>query len=323
MNHSKLIDIYYKIPQIYSPKIVKRVYNKILEKIFNILANHYLPIYYIKNPCPGLLNKKNDIISNKIIASLTSFPSRINITHLSIESIFRQTIRPDRIILWLAVEQFPNYEKDLPNELIKLKNKGLEIRYCEDIRSHKKYFYSLKEFKNEFVVIFDDDLFFHRDIIKNLILIHNKYPNCVVGTRVHKMKFTNGVLVNYRDWEINILGEEASVLHHSNSGHGTLIPPTVKFDDIFFNKELFMRLTPNSDDVWFKVNLIRLGIPVVTNASHSRDTLSIKGTYKSSLVSNNTHKGMKDIQFKAVFKHFGIETTEKVLESFDQKSITN
>lgn len=319
MNHLKLIDIYYNLPKIGSPKIVKRVYNKILEKSFNKLANNYLPKYYSDNPCYAL-RKNEDYVNNiAVIASLTSFPGRINTTHLSIESIFRQSIRPERIILWLAEEQFPNKEKDLPKELIILKNKGLEVIFCDDIRSHKKYYYSLKETQNQVLVLFDDDLFFHKDVIKNLIEIHQRHPNCVVGTRVHKMKFKNGVLKNYKDWEINYSGEEASLLHHSNSGHGTLIPPSVKFDDIFFDKELFMRLSPNSDDVWFKVNLIRLGIPVVTNGTYARDTLSIKGSYKNSLVSNNTHRGMKDRQFTAVFNHFGIDRTEKGIKLYDQK----
>jgi hypothetical protein len=318
MNYLKLINVYYSLPIIKSPIIVKRIYNKILEKLFNKLANNFLPKYYSSNPCTDLISGKNDSDSNNITASLTSFPDRIQTTHLSIESIFRQTIMPHRIILWLAEVQFPNREMDLPNELISLCKKGLEIRFCDDIRSHKKYYYTLKDFKNDIVILFDDDLFFHKDIIKNLLEIHKKNPNSVVGTRVHKMKFKDGILDKYSNWIINYSGEKPSIINHSNSGHGTLIPPTVEFDSVFFDKKLFMKLSPKSDDVWFKVNLIRLGIPVVTNAAYSRDTLSIKGTYKNSLVADNTHKGLKDIQFKAVFEYFGIEQTEKCIKSFSK-----
>ena len=38
----------------------------------------------------------------KIIVSLTSIPSRIHLTHLVIESILRQTVLPDKIVLWLS-----------------------------------------------------------------------------------------------------------------------------------------------------------------------------------------------------------------------------
>lgn len=38
-------------------------------------------------------------------------------------------------MLWLAKEQFPNYEIDLPNKLIDLIQYGLKICWCNDYRS--------------------------------------------------------------------------------------------------------------------------------------------------------------------------------------------
>ena len=46
------------------------------------------------------------------IVSLTSFPARINTAHLAINTLLQQTFKPDRIILWLASEQFAKKEKD-------------------------------------------------------------------------------------------------------------------------------------------------------------------------------------------------------------------
>lgn len=320
MKNRKLIDTYYKLPEIKRPFIIRRLYNKLLEKVFNILVNHQMPSYYENNPSPSLQPSGNQGHGIEIIASLTSFPGRIKTTYLAIEAILRQSVKPNRIVLWLAGGQFPRHEEDLPERLLQLKNKGLEILFCDDIRSHKKYYYTMKKREGEVIILFDDDLFFHEDVIKNLIEIHLKNPSCVIGTRVHRMTFSpDGMLNNYRKWEINYRGEEASILNHSNSGHGTLVPPSVEFDDIFFNKEIFMKLSPNSDDVWFKVNLIRLGIPVITNGEYARDTLSIKGTYKNSLVSKNTHRGLKDKQFKAVFKYFEIEPTEQSLRGLEIK----
>lgn len=42
--------------------------------------------------------------------------------------------------LWLAKEQFPNYEIDLPNKLIDLIQYGLKICWCNDYRSLKNLF---------------------------------------------------------------------------------------------------------------------------------------------------------------------------------------
>lgn len=47
-----------------------------------------------------------------------------------------QEVRPDGTILWLAkgLENIP------PPEILELQTFGLEIRYCDDIRSYKKHF---------------------------------------------------------------------------------------------------------------------------------------------------------------------------------------
>ena len=44
----------------------------------------------------------------KIIASLTSYPARINIVPYVIASILNQTMKPDKIILWLGNDRFPD-----------------------------------------------------------------------------------------------------------------------------------------------------------------------------------------------------------------------
>ena len=43
----------------------------------------------------------------EVIVSLTTFPARISTVWITIETIFRQEVMPDRIVLWLAKEQFP------------------------------------------------------------------------------------------------------------------------------------------------------------------------------------------------------------------------
>ena len=57
---------------------------------------------------------------NNIIVSLTSFPQRIYEIHYTIFSLLNQTVKPSKVILWLAKEEFPNLEKDLPDTLLKL-----------------------------------------------------------------------------------------------------------------------------------------------------------------------------------------------------------
>ena len=46
--------------------------------------------------------------NNEIIVSLTSYPKRINKIKQTLDSIFNQTIQPDKILLWLSNSEFEN-----------------------------------------------------------------------------------------------------------------------------------------------------------------------------------------------------------------------
>ena len=56
----------------------------------------------------------------------------------TIKTLLKQTVKPDKVVLWLAEEQFPQKENELPSELLELQNFGLTIKWCTDIRSYKK-----------------------------------------------------------------------------------------------------------------------------------------------------------------------------------------
>ena len=126
---------HFREENIYLSKI--RLYS-LLRFVVRLFANIILPLWYMITP-----NKKFSVDPNScFVVSLTSFPMRIERIWITIESIFRQTYKPLSIILWLSKEQFPNGELDLPKGLIKMRKRGLEIKFVEgDIRSHKKYKY--------------------------------------------------------------------------------------------------------------------------------------------------------------------------------------
>ena len=110
-----------------------------------------------QHPCK-LLNKQKR--KEEIIVSLTSFPGRIHLVHKTIQTILLQSVKPDLVELWLAKEQFPNYEKDLPNELTNLIQYGLKICWCSDYRSFKKLVPSLQEHPDAIIVTADDDVYY-------------------------------------------------------------------------------------------------------------------------------------------------------------------
>ena len=92
-------------------KLLKSVhFYSLLRFSIRIIANILLPIYYVltrRSKEFRLTNLQNDTgIEPKIIVSLTSFPPRIKKIWLTIETLLRQKDKPDRIILWLSVDEF-------------------------------------------------------------------------------------------------------------------------------------------------------------------------------------------------------------------------
>ena len=278
-----------------SSRVLKRVFDR---KIDRAIAR--------KDRRLKILKPQDATIEHPIIASLTSFPARIGTAHISIEGLLDQTVAPDRVILWLAEEQFPGREEDLPATITDLMARGLEVRFCEDIRSHKKYYYAVKENPNAMVITFDDDLYYPRGIIENLLELYKKYPDCVIATRTHKMTFEGSKPKLYSQWLHNYNKEEPSLYLMHTSGAGTLFPPNLPLDHTFFDKGLIIELSPKSDDVWMKINFLRLKIKVVTNDCFNKDPITVKSAFSTSLVQTNSFDGGKDSQLKKVIDHFKI-----------------
>lgn len=298
-----LLSIYYKLPKYENKSLVYKIFIRVVARIIKLFLDNFFT-FFIKSQVK--LTPKNEGNNNFIIASMTSFPSRINYVHISIECILRQSLQPNKIILWLAESQFPNKLNDLPPTIIKQMARGLEINFCDDLRSHKKYYFSLMKFPESKVIMLDDDLYYHKDLIKNLVYFHDKNPNYIIASRVHKMVFKNNSLVPYRNWIHNFQAKKPSLYLHHTSGNGTLIPNKVFFDEVTLNPELMMDLSPNSDDVWLKMNLIRQKREVFVFNKYNRDPITVKSTHSSSLVSKNTFKGFKDLQIEKTVEYFKI-----------------
>jgi len=68
----------------------------------------------------------------ELIVSLTSIPERLATIHLCLDSLLRQSLKPDRLILWLnesCEEGRPIVNKNhIPLSLVRLQGRGLEIR---------------------------------------------------------------------------------------------------------------------------------------------------------------------------------------------------
>lgn len=187
-----------------------------------------------------------------VTVSLTSFPARIEYVHLAIKSLMLQRYKPDRVVLWLAEEQFPDHK--LPAQLTALTENGLEIYFVPDnLYGHKKHYDALLAQKeNELVITYDDDIIYPPNSIEKLIKTHEKFPNCVVCNRAQAMAYdADGNMQNPGRWKTisNVgLKEPSQQLLPSNGG-GCLYPfGAVKKELV--DAELIKSTALKADDLW-------------------------------------------------------------------------
>ena len=132
---------------------IKYIESFIVDRYYNFLWQ------FLKSNGVGLNKFKREI---EVVVSLTSFPGRIGIVHKTIRTILLQHgIKPDRIELWLANDQFP--DKIIPKALSELEKYGLSICWCHDIKSYKKLIPSILKHENIIIVTCDDDVYYKRD----------------------------------------------------------------------------------------------------------------------------------------------------------------
>ena len=202
----------------------------------------------------------------KIIISMTSYPARIRYVGKVLSTIFAQTKQADEIILWLAEEQFPKKEKNLSKDLQQLIREGkITLRWCEDLKPHKKYFYAFQDYPEDLVITIDDDILYPSDMIERLYDSYLRHPNAVSAMRVHLMVYDEKTgILPYHAWLWNYkeaAGIESMQLFHTG-GAGAIYPVHL-FKTMMLDQEAIEENCLYADDVWIKLMEIVSDIPVV------------------------------------------------------------
>ena len=199
----------------------------------------------------------------KIIVSLTTFPARINTVYKTISTLLQQTVKPDKVVLWLAEEQFP--EKNLPENLTNLEQYGLVIKWCEDIKSFKKLIPSLREFPEDIIITADDDIFYPANFVESLYSLYLQNPHCINANRAFLVKKRKDK--TYMMKSRSYVFDSTYLPRYSNefmTGYGTLFPPKSLHSDVF-REDIFMKIIPTNDDVWFWAMALKNGTKVNVN----------------------------------------------------------
>lgn len=201
----------------------------------------------------------------QIIVSLTSFPAAIPYAAQAVQSILNGSVLPDKVILYLTFSQFG--ESGIPQELQKLANDNsrFEIRdYPRDIRSYRKLIPALSDFPDAIIVTIDDDVAYHKNMLRDLLRLHEQMPQAVLAHRAKRMKPDEP----YRKWKKYrwyhfLIKKIHTSFKNIQTGVGGVLYPPHSLKKEMMNVELFTELAPTTDDIWFWAAGVANDIPVI------------------------------------------------------------
>lgn len=259
-----------------------------------------------------------------LVISLTSFPQRINEVCCTIYSLFEQSCKPDRILLWLAEEEFSDHT--LPEELYLLQEYGLEIRWTTNLFSYKKIIPSLHLYPKGIIVIVDDDFYYPQDWLKKLYTAYLKdqekgISNRIYAHKAHRITVTNEQIAPYNTWKM-LIAPSSSVLNMAIGNGGVLYPPHSLHADAAM-EERFMQLCPRGDDIWLWGMTVLNGYQTkVVDNNITRfpvtNYLREKGLINQYRLYTSNRDGGNDHQIQALIAHYP-ELLQKVRQATQEE----
>lgn len=246
------------------------------------------------------------MLKSKIIVSLTSYPARIPYVRRTVETLLRQTVPPDMIILTLVREEFSDADPSLMEILDGIEGAGVLLNWQErNLRPHNKYFWTIQSYPDDIVITVDDDILYPLTLIQSLLECHYRHPRSVIANRTHLItKQDGGELAPYAQWILE-QDEEHDLpcfdLIATGVG-GVLYPPHV-FDEEVFDADGIEATCLLADDLWLLVHEARLGIPVV-NTTASPGLCYVPGSQDEGLYIENLENGRNDAILAALFERY-------------------
>jgi len=247
----------------------------------------------------GCSGRKHNLPCN-LIVSLTSYPPRFPTLAFTLKTLLMQSVKPDRVILWICNVDY----SQLSDDVLALKEKGLEIRTCSDLGPYKKIIPALKEFPDAFIATADDDINYTSDWLAKLAASWKGDNKNIICHRAHRIELGSDNLPrSYRDWTFDVPGPlETRGIMPIGAG-GVLYPPGSLHPDVT-DEKLFSRLSPKADDVWLYWMGRRNGA-IYIKTPGKRILFDWPGSQDVGLFHNNWAGNENDRKIQAMIQYFG------------------
>ncbi len=237
----------------------------------------------------GLNTQERD---TKIVLSLTSFPKRFATLHICLKSLLDQTVKADKIIVWLGPDV---QESDITEEMRSLEQYGVEYVFVPlDLKPHKKYYYAMQKYSDAVIITVDDDVVYEADTVETLMETHRKYPRAVCARRVHYITMEDQQILPYNEWKLECRDVKTPSFRLIPTGvGGVLYPPHLLYQDIF-DIEKIQALCLNADDIWLKWMELLADVPVVWTPCLMTLPPMIASAQEVALFKSNVNQNLND-----------------------------
>lgn len=219
---------------------------------------------------------------SQIIVTLTTIPSRINYIQTTIDSILNQTLKPNKIELYIPKE----YKKRSLGKInLDELPVGCEIIFCEnDYGPATKILPALKKYENQDVILIycDDDRIYEKNWIKRLISQSKNYPNdCITdeGANIgwylfrgweskNRFKYRFFRILSLGLWKLKVkqFSKEENLTDTAMGYGGILVKPKFFPAKVFDIPDLLWTV----DDIWLSGMMTKNGINIRITAHKVR-----------------------------------------------------
>lgn len=250
---------------------------------------------------------------HQIIVTLTAQREYFKELQITIFSILNQSLKPDRIILWLDEET--ESLATLPYEITRFIKNGLEIRFAKDVKNYTGSVYAFKEFKDSIIVTANNNIYYRKDWLKRLYLSYITNPDDIHVHCAQRVLLTNGATVVLREGTIYVSQESAEYNNFLLGDGGVLYPPGC-FSKEALRDDIFTKYAPDYDDIWFWIRGVIQNKKIRVVKNHY-STLIAVNIFKK--LFDKSYENNFDLQFKSLMDLYG----QNILNKLKQHNTPN
>ena len=141
----------------------------------------------------GVTSVKREV---PLIVSMTTIPARFHLAPIAIQSVLRQSLKPDHVFLW-----YDETRGDDSPAMRRCMRQGLAVRPCRDVGPHTKLVHCLAQYPQAVIVTADDDYIYPRTWLERLYASYLERPGAIHCHRALLMSYdAQGMPTRYKGW---------------------------------------------------------------------------------------------------------------------------